>query len=370
MRSAIELRRIVSRTAAATPRRRSSAAAALRRTLLVLALLLLTTPSIAADSGWRIARHPSGLGLLIPGRLWVSGDVTLKLDVPEGEPLAGELDDLSLLARWEPLDRFSLFGELRLEDLAEVVEGEGFVEATTVLIERLYAEVLVTPQLSLRIGKVYTPFGLWNVISRAPLTWTVERPAITEDVFPERATGLSLLYQTTWHGWSFDATLYGPAQDEITFGNSEFGRGLLFGTRVAAGRVLGPAFASLGVNAAGFRDRDESFWVTATGLDLQIDVGGHEITGELTFRLPASEKRSEHGLYLQDAFPLVGDLYGVLRFEYFQPPLGDPAVGQLVGLFWRPVPCLVLKADYLFGFGTRRLENFEPGFRASISLLF
>jgi hypothetical protein len=71
---------------------------------------------------------------------------------------------------------------------------------------------------------------------------------------------------------------------------------------------------------------------------------------------------------LQDAIPLFGTLYGVLRFEYFQPPRGRAAVGQLVGLFWRPVPNVVLKADYLFG--TRRVEDFQPGFQASLSLLF
>ena len=74
-------------------------------------------------------------------------------------------------------------------------------------VERLYLEALLTPTLTLRVGEVYTPFGLWNVVRRAPLTWTTERPAITESVFPQHATGLSLLYQATWHGWSIDAVM-------------------------------------------------------------------------------------------------------------------------------------------------------------------
>ncbi len=338
--------------------------------LLLLLALLVPTPCLAGGSVLGLTRDPSGVGLLAPGGLWLSGDVTLAGEVLEGEPpLAGGIDDVSLLARWDPFDRLALFGEVRLEDLVEVVDGEGVVTAPAVLVERLYAEVLVAPQLSLRLGKVYTPFGLWNVVSRAPLTWTVERPAITDDVFPERATGLSLLYQTTWRGWSLDATAYGPAQDAITFGpSSDTSPGWMAGTRVAVGRDLGPAFAALGVNAAGFRGRDRGDWKTAVGLDLEVVVGGHEITGEFTYRLRGRGSGSVHGLYLQDAIPLVGDLYGVLRFEYFQPPRGRAAVGQLVGLFWRPIPNLVFRTDYLFG--TRRLENFEPGFRASVSVLF
>src|SRR4029077_4242559 len=99
-------------------------------------------------------------------------------------------DDASLLARWEPFSRLSLFTELRLDDPVEVSEGEELHTSLDLLVERLYVEALLTPELSARLGKVYTPFGLWNVITRAPLTWTIERPAVTEGVFPERATGL------------------------------------------------------------------------------------------------------------------------------------------------------------------------------------
>lgn len=351
----IELRRICRRAFATIP-----------------LLVLLAVASAAAGPVPGVTRDPSGVGLWLPGNLWLSGDFTLALDVPETQPTSFEIDDVSLLARWEPHSRLAFFGELRLEDLLEVDEEQGVqTSGGEVEIERLYAEVLITPQLTLRVGKVFTPFGLWNVISRGPLTWTVEEPAVTENVFPQRATGLTLLYQKTWRGWSFDATAYGPAQNQIQFRDAEdegLDSGLLFGGRMAAGRDLGSAFAALGVNAAGFRPHDRSTWTTATGLDLEVGVGGHEITGELTYRVPAAGGRTEHGLYLQDAIPIVRPLYGVLRFEYFRPRQGPGASAQLVGLFWRPVPNLVLKADYIFG--TRALENLETGFQASLSLLF
>jgi len=199
----------------------------------------------------------------------------------------------------------------------------------------------------------------------------VEEPAVTENVFPQRATGLSLLYQKTWQGWSFDGTVYGPGQNEIQFRPSQdegLDSGLLFGGRTAAGRDVGPAFVQLGLNAAGFTRRESRTWATATGLDLAVSAWGHEITGELTYRVPAEGGRTAHGLYLQDAIPIVRTLYGVLRFEYFRPLNGPAATGQVVGLFWRPIPNVVLKADY--NFATRRLERLETGFQASFSLLF
>jgi hypothetical protein len=341
----------------------------LRVPLPAVLLLLVMAPAVAAGPFPGVERDPSGLGLILPGGLWVSGDLTLSLAVPEGNPATAEIDDVSLLARYEPFTRFALFGELRLENLPEVIEAHGVETDAEVIFERLYGELLVTPRFSLRVGKVFTPFGLWNVIARFPFTWTVEEPAITEGVFPRRATGLSLIYQTTWQGWSLDATTYGPAQDEIVLHHTEDTQtGFLFGGRAAAGRELGPAFASLGVNAAGFRRYDRSRWSAATGLDLEVLVGGHEIMGEFAYREPTTAGHAVHGAYLQDAIPLVRGVHGVVRFEYFQPRHGRAEMGPLLGAFWRPVPNVIVRGGYLFATG--RLENFEPGFQASFSLLF
>src|SRR5262249_17751026 len=153
-------------------------------------------------------------------------------------------------------------------------------------------------------------------------------------------------------GWTFDATAYGPAQDTLRFGHPEdHDAGWLMGSRIAAGRILGAAFASLGVNAAGVRERAASTWATATGLGPEGRIGGNQVTGELTFRLPGAGLRAVHGLYLQDAIPLepltplARGLYGVVRFEYFQPGTGTAEIGGLLGLYWRPVPSFVLRGD-------------------------
>ena len=337
-------------------------------------LLVVTAPASGAmDASEMGASESEEGGLLLPSGPWVAGDVTARTTVPQHGPAVFEVDDASLLARWEPGARLALFTELRLEDLVKVVEGEGTSTGSAdVVLERAYAEVLVTASLTARLGKVFTPFGLWNVIRRAPLTWTVERPAATEEMFPEHATGLSLTHQTTWRGWSLDATTYGPIQDEVAFRHSEE-RGWLVGGRVAAGRGVGTFFGSIGLNAAAFRGWDESPWTTATGVDAELGIAGHQITGELTFRIPGDGGRTTHGLYVQDVIPLAPlgalarDLYGVLRLEYFQPRRGGAAVGQLLGLFWRPLPRLVLRADYLFS--TRTLERLDPGFFGSVSVL-
>jgi hypothetical protein len=376
MRAAIEEPRTASRTARASWRSGRGTILAL------LGVLTLVGSSFAGDvqpsepnqEGIRLV-HPGGEGgLSLPGGLWLGGDLTFATEVPERGPASTEVDELSLLVRYEPVPRLSLFSQVLLEDTLEVVEDEGLnLGPGNLSVERLYADWLVTPRFTLRAGKFFTPFGLWNVVRRAPLTWTVERPAITEGVFPQHATGLNLIYQTTWHGWSLDATGYGPAQDELAFRKSDEldEDGLLFGGRAALGHSVRSAFVAVGLNAAGFAPQADTRWTEVYGVDLDANVRNHHLTAEFTYsRLPAPPRGSRHGLYVQDVLPLTDTLYGVLRVEYFQPPRGHAATGQLIGLFWRPLPYLIVKADYQFADAGREVDHPRAGFVAAISLIF
>src|SRR5262249_3432525 len=133
-------------------------------------LALCFGASAGAESSADAIRGGSiGNGIELPHRLWIAGDVTFHGQVPEQAASRVEIDDLSLLARWEPTKRLTLFGELRMEDFFEAVAGEGVTQSQWQFVfERLYAEALVTPALTLRLGTVYTPFGLWNVVRRSP----------------------------------------------------------------------------------------------------------------------------------------------------------------------------------------------------------
>jgi len=343
--------------------------------LLALSVLVLPASRAGADEEpqprLRLTRDPGGDGFVVPGRgLWLGADATVKLVLAEVGPHSLELDDVDLLIRYEPTPRLALFTEVALENTFGFQEGAGAISGSGDLsIERLYADWAVTPHLTARVGKFLTPFGLWNVIRRAPLTWTVERPLVTQ-IFPEHATGLSLIYQTTWHGWSFDATGYGPAQDELAFRRSEeSGSRLAGGARVTAAHELGPAYAAVGLSGSGFEDRSTREWANITGADIDVALWGNQLTGEFAYtHLRAPDVSREYGFYLQDAVPIHGSLYGVARIEHFVPRTGESIDNQLLGLFWRPLPHLIIKADYQFT--NRPNEDFQRGFVAEFSLFF
>src|SRR5262249_9284238 len=154
------------------------------------------TDAILSDEGFAGGYSFPGTGL------WIGGDATIEASVPEDTHSSVKLDELSLLLRWEPLPRLAFFTEMKLDELVSFSPAEGVPRGDRVLsIERLYLDWAATPTLTVRAGKFLTPFGLWNLIRRTPLSWTVERPLVTERFFPEHTTGLQLLYQTTWQGW-------------------------------------------------------------------------------------------------------------------------------------------------------------------------
>ena len=350
----------------------------------VAALVLLTSRTVttAADADGprsdllpapipvvRFERDPSGDGFRLGRAIWLAGDATVVGIVPEHGAARAELDDISLLLRYEATPRLSLFSETRLENTVSLEEGRGLRAGSADLsIERLYAEILLTPHIDVRVGKVLTPFGLWNVIRRAPLSWTVERPIITEHAFPEHVTGLSLHYQETLRGWSFDATGYGPAQDELALRGSDE-TGLLVGGRTAVGHTAGNAFVTLGLDAATFEEPPTRRWTQSYGADGEVDVLGHQITGEFAYARggPTAGTRS-YGLYVQDAFPLIANLYGVVRFEQFQPKSGSSTEAGLLGVSWRPARSIIVKVDYQFM--TRPVGDVTPGLLAAVSLFF
>ena len=81
----------------------------------------------------------------------------------------------------------------------------------------------------------------------------------------------------------------------------------------------------------------------------------------------------EWSFYLQDAVPLYGRLYGVLRFEHVEPRRGPVVNGELIGFAWLPLPHVIIKTDYQFAdhegspFAPSALER---GFVAGVTFYF
>jgi len=351
-----------------------------RRSVTASLLALVTAVSLAqaaeGEPGWRFGPEGSEGGYHVGQTgLWVGGFASLEVEVPQSQPALLQLADLGLLVRYELTPSLAFFNETDLDDVVSLVEGSGIERGSRVLLlERLYLDWTPHPELTVRFGKFLTPFGIWNVIRRAPLTWTVDRPVATQSAFPDHTTGLSLIYQTTRHGWSFDATAYGQAQDELVRGASDISASAVGGGRVVAGHTLGSAYLALGLSGVAFENKDTNRWEDAYGTDLDLTALGNHLTGEFAYsRLREANASHEWSFYVQDVVPLYRQLYGVVRLEHVEPRRGPTVNGQLIGLTWRLIPHVILKADYQFadhpGDPTQK-SDLERGFLAGVTVFF
>ena len=307
--------------------------------------------------------------------LWVGGYATLEGNVPESGPLSLGLGDLGLLLRYELTPSLAFFNETDLDDTVTLEEGSGVERGSQVLqLERFYLDWSVSPQLTVRAGRFLTPFGIWNVIRRAPLTWTVDRPVATQNAFAEHDTGLGLLYGTTVHGWTLDATAYGQAEGEVVRGASDVSASSAEGTRFVAGHSLGSAYLNVGLSQTVFKNDDTHRWEDSYGTDLDLTAFGNHLIGEFAYtHLREADASREVSFYLQDVVPLVGTLYGVFRYEYIDPASGPTVNGELVGLAWRCRPHVIIKADYQFANhegSPQEASALERGFVAALTLFF
>jgi hypothetical protein len=307
--------------------------------------------------------------------LWLGGYATVNVEVPRSSPASADIGDLGILVRYELTPRLSFFNETDLEDTVSLVEGSGVESGSQVLLlERLYVDWLATGDLTVRVGKFLTPFGIWNVIRRAPLTWTVDRPVATQEAFPDHITGLSLMYQTTRRGWSFDALAYGQPQDELVVGASDISATGAGGGRVVAAHTIGRAYATLGASTIAFENRDTGRWEDSYGADLDLTLPGNHVIGEFAYtRHPEPGTPHEWSLYVQDVVPIYRTLYGVFRFEHIDPADHRSVNGPLIGLAWRALPHVILKADYQFvdHEGTPEQRSaLERGFFAGVTFFY
>ena len=321
-----------------------------------------TTATAEASQGWRIG--DSGF--------WVGGYVNNVLALPDGAPNSFTLTDVGVLLRYDLTPRITLFNETDLEDSLSWVDGDGVTVGTRVLLlERLYMDWQPRPDVTLRLGKFLTPFGLWNVVRRAPLTWTVEAPLISEGFFPERITGAGAGFQTTVQEWTVDATGYGQSTHELYRGASDTTASAAGGGRISAGHTFGRFYLEVGSSGVGFDNSDNQRWQYAVGSDFACTGLGNYLQAEFTYGWTTGLP-DQWGLYVQDALPLpvpfIDELWGVARYEHFEPMRGPTLNGAVLGLAWRPLPWLFLKADYQLS--NVESDDFDRGFLGGIVVFF
>jgi hypothetical protein len=318
-----------------------------------------------------ITRSPIGDIDYRPGRgvsfgdtgLTLGGFATLGMTDLEGNHARFSLDGLDLFVFFDPSPYLHFFSDISFEKLIEIDENGDSGPGPDVIVRRLYGELNLTDRANFRFGEYLTPVGRWNQIPAEPLTWTTSRPLVTDIPFDLTETGAEFWGSLFPPGGSLTYTLYGqflePPTEEPDNPPADYGAGARLEYSALSGWSLGSSYFSSVRNGR---------WNYLGGLDGLWRTGRFELSGEFLGGHGDPVGARIFGLYVQGAVQLFDSVYGIGRYEYYDP--GTTTAVNLfdAGLAWRPFPILILKADYLFT--NTESDLGRPGLRASISLLF
>ena len=286
------------------------------------------------------------------GPVNVAGYSNLEADAPHGGPADLSLD-LSLFLSGHFGRYLNPFTETEIDQLP-LAGQPGAPNSATVSVERLYDDMYLRPSLTLRVGKMLTPLGDWNLLHAPPLVWTVTRPLSTYYSFPQYVTGASLDYLRN-RGGMWDVRLYGEPDKDAFWKAGDY--------------MPRPYSRVVGIEARYSwdplsMDRVGVSWQMAHlpwsgGRQMLASVYGGFSTGPVrwSFQADVTEirgnslplaHRHEQGGYLQAVYRLTRRWFIVAQGERYQVrEYPAPSLRRLLGMVYRPRPAVSWKLDLL-----------------------
>ena len=295
----------------------------------------------------------------------LGGYSSASLVIPRNQSVEAAIDEISLILRWENDGRFKFFGELELERPISWNDNERISHKNAYLdLERLYLDYNLSEKLNLRTGRFLTPAGRWNLLHAAPLVWTTTRPLVTSRLFPASTNGLMLYGSVPMQNKAFEYTFFVETLKDQYKDDFEIQYRDVSGAHFSLNNEV-----NLGLTLMTLRQTDpRSPAYRMIGLDFLTQLGRLELSGEGYYRFASNGKDGGSGAYVQSAYHLGNEWYGLARLETFQSPQEGSAERWLVGATKRLKPNQLLKMEFTGGSG--ELPDAPRGFIGSFAILF
>lgn len=313
------------------------------------------------------------------GNYYLSGYANIEVIDSFGAPAKLELNDLSLFAGGHVSQWVNPFMEVELSKHILIQQGGGR-EDGNVIVERFYNDALLSEHDTLRVGKILTPLGDWNLVHAAPLIPIITRPYTAAQGFHAYASGFSWLHDPEDNA-NPDLHLYWQPDNEwfkrtarqttrnfhnVLGGHINMPLGLMdkIGASFQRGQLMetGERFTLYGANI------NKSFGK----LRLESEAITAHFSGMV---LPAAAPRIhdvESGIFVLADYAITPQWHGILEWERYQDhAVNLPSRSTLLAVAYRPIPPMVWKLEYINQAGTpASFATIRTGWKAAFSLLF
>lgn len=324
--------------------------------------------SADADDGYELGH---GLDL---GPLNIAGYSSVVVNLPNQGQESLVLDDLSLFVTGHFGQLFNPFTEAELSSLDILHSGHlvGDYGDGDFVLERLYNDSYLTDSVTLRLGKMLSPVGEWNVIHAPPLVLTTVRPAVTYRNFSEYATGASVLYSDP--NTSFpELQLYWQPVGELSERPASL---TIHQYKEVEGAHVSFPLGLLDKAGVSFQQSKDVDGVDQSlyGIDFHYTIDKLTLQGEATYsdisdRGTVQARDTEWGAYAAASYALTDQWSAYGWYETFADRTA-PSVAHdvLFGVAYRPHPAIVFKFEYLQNIAGHPVN--PTGVFASWSVLF
>ena len=304
-----------------------------------------------------------------------SGYVNATAVAPAGGKGTLNIDDLALLGSGSFNNQLNPFFEGEIAGVTLVQQGGNPLSAgyPHLILERLYNDSYLTNKLTLRIGKMLSPFGEWNLIHAAPLVWTTTRPMTTYHGFSEYTSGASLLYSGN-KSLLPDMQLYvqpgseiRPRTLDIVVREYEQVSGLHLSWPSEFNDKLGWSLQHAHIKNTNAQQTLIGFNFNKTFGPLEFETEAHHT--HLSGTNDGRVRDTETGTYVQGAYKLNEHWFLTNRYEYFAGRMFlNASENAVFGFAYKPTPSSTWKLEYVKQYG--QLMEIQPGLYASFARLF
>lgn len=312
------------------------------------------------------------------GNYYLSGYANIEASDEFGAPAELVMDDLSLLAGGNVNQWLNPFMETELTGYTLIRQGGNYGQGD-LIVERFYNDLLLSETDTLRIGKILTPLGEWNLVHAAPLIPLFTRPYTTAQGFDAYASGISWMHDLEGSAkpnlqlyWQPDNEWFKrPASQTARHFHNVYGGHInmplslidKIGASFQHGQLIesGEMFTLYGANASKSfgKLRLESEALTA-------HFSGTVLPGTTRFH------DDESGIFVLANYAITSQWHGILEGEYYQDHMVDiPSRTISVAATYKPNIPIIWKFEYTHQAGvSASIAPLNTGLYASFATFF
>jgi hypothetical protein len=303
----------------------------------------------------------------------LSGYAKLAVSAPNNKSTSVELDDISLFVSGKFNRWLNPFLEAEAYGINIWEAGNDFqFNNVHLTIERLYNDIQITDDDTLRVGKMLASINHWNIVHAAPLVWTTNRPITSTYSRANYITGLQLRHEfDALSGHALEIYVQ-PAQDfnHKSLDTHERQYNTVAGARWIFNEDL-DYYVGVAFQHANVRYTDETR--DSIGIDGNWQHKFFELESELLFTYVDTKEFRQHGNdwggYVQMVVPVVDKFSVITRYEHFEYANKlEPTNTELGGVVYRPVPSLSFKLEWQQTQGS--VYQNQTGLYSSVAVLF